>query len=158
MCVDQNFKEHLWTTPVWKARKWIPTKEISTPWILWGETHSRNMEAHLTPNTIHPGSRWFWCEIHQTKRRGTPVGDIKKRIHHSINWLGQCAILRNHVVVELRGKMAGHLHARVCLKIASKIHAWNTPTTATLTICHRPEKYGKDAHDPLPPEEPPPVS
>ena len=110
------------------------------------------------PNKIHPGSRWFWCEIHQTKRRRTPVKCTRKIIHGSINRLGRCAILRHHIGVELRGNMSRHLHARVHKKYSKNTSMKHPTRPQHSPYVIAPKKYGKHAHDQLPPDESPPVS
>ena len=54
--------------------------------------------------------------------------------------------------------MARHIHARVYLKVFQKYNHEAPPRPQHSPYVIAPKKYGKDAHDQIPPDESPPVS
>ena len=72
---------------------------------------------------------FVWCILHQN--------------HLLTGWIILSALLRHNIRMELRGKMARHIHARLHLKSTTKVQAWITTETTKLTICHLPKEIRK---------------
>ena len=158
MCVDQYYRKHLWTTPVWKARKWIPTKKIAPHGYYEGK-HRHGLCKHISlPIQFTLVVDDFGVKYTRQKDAEHLLGFLKKEFT-AVSTYCKCALCCgitlewNYEEIWLEISMPGYIK-----KVLQKYKHETSPRPQHSPYVITPKNYSKYAHAQLPPDESPKVS